>query len=161
MKTCKTCNKRRRDSSFPPDKRTSDGLSKRCNTCAAKADKAYKEKQKEYNAAFRANNPDYDRTWRKQNLGYAAFQTALHQQETPDCLTEEQKEELLTIYAKAAIWTQQTGTAYEVDHVVPRVGLDEDGNHVVSGLHVPNNLQIIPAELNRRKGIAVLEDCLN
>lgn len=39
-----------------------------------------------------------------------------------------------------------------VDHVIPLVGVDEDGRHVVCGLHVPWNLQIITNRQNAVKG---------
>jgi len=49
-------------------------------------------------------------------------------------------------YSFAAEKTKITGIKWEVDHVYPLQG------KVVSGLHVPSNLQIIPAKMNRQKG---------
>jgi len=157
MKICKVCGKRKRTSSFGPDARTSDGISKRCTSCVAEAKQAQREKAKAYNAKWRAANPDHNTAWRQANRGHAAHMTALHKQETPACLTEAQREQILAIYKKAAKWSDETGVSYHVDHICPRVGLDADGNHVVSGLHVPQNLQIVPSEINGRKGKALLE----
>jgi len=157
-RTCRTCESTKPLSSFGPDKRTADGISKRCSDCVAEAKQAEREKARAYNAKWRSKNRDYDAQWRATNRGYAAFQTALHKQETPACLTAEQKEEILARYKKAALWSDATDTAYHVDHIIPRAGFDEEGNLVVCGLHVPHNLQILPAELNGRKGRALLEE---
>ena len=49
-------------------------------------------------------------------------------------------------YALAALRTAVTGFRWQVDHIVPLQSL------VVCGLHVHNNLQVIPATANAKKG---------
>jgi hypothetical protein len=49
------------------------------------------------------------------------------------------------LYEEARRMTEETGVIHEVDHIFPL-----KGKHV-SGLHVEANLQVIPAQLNRRK----------
>ena len=50
------------------------------------------------------------------------------------------------IYKLAKVRTKITGVIWEVDHVVPLLGRE------VSGLHVYNNLQLLPQQQNRQKG---------
>lgn len=49
------------------------------------------------------------------------------------------------VYAVAAYMTEITGIKHEVDHIIPLVNKD------VCGLHVANNLQVIPRFDNRSK----------
>lgn len=55
------------------------------------------------------------------------------------------------MYQKAVFLTEQTGVAYEVDHIVPLQ------SKYVCGLHCLANLQVIPASENRRKSNKLLE----
>lgn len=64
---------------------------------------------------------------------------------TPVWLSKEQLNEIEQFYKKAEIVTKQTGIKHHVDHIVPLQGKD------VSGLHVPWNLQVIPATENLKK----------
>jgi 5-methylcytosine-specific restriction endonuclease McrA len=55
------------------------------------------------------------------------------------------KSDILRFYKKAARLTEETGIQYEVDHIIPL-------NHeLVCGLNIPENLQIITQEENRKK----------
>lgn len=82
----------------------------------------------------RAKRTEYER--RRKFLKYASRKL----------LTKDHIEEMKKIYEKAASMTKETGIAYHVDHIVPLKG------ETISGLHVPWNLQIIPASKNFSKG---------
>lgn len=56
------------------------------------------------------------------------------------------RQAIKAIYAEARALTLRTGIQHHVDHVIPLLGA------TVCGLHVHNNLRIITAEENMRKG---------
>jgi len=56
------------------------------------------------------------------------------------------KNKINDIYNEAVILEKETGKKYHVDHIIPLRGKK------VSGLHIPENLRIIPAKENLKKG---------
>jgi hypothetical protein len=64
---------------------------------------------------------------------------------TPCWLTDFDLQYIKSIYAQAKWLSQNDGTKYHVDHIYPLQGKE------ICGLHVPTNLQIIPAVENIRK----------
>ena len=64
---------------------------------------------------------------------------------TPSWLTAEHKRQMAEIYKSAMHMTEITGVEHAVDHVWPLRGRHS------CGLHVPWNLQIVPAAWNNRK----------
>ncbi len=71
---------------------------------------------------------------------------------TPQWLTKEQKEAIRDFYWLAKDLEKVSGEKYHVDHIVPLKGVD------VCGLHVPWNLQVLPADINITKGNTVKGD---
>lgn len=65
--------------------------------------------------------------------------------QTPQWLSQKQLDEMTAIYMMAATITKATGIKHEVDHIYPLQGKK------VSGLHVPNNLNIVTRSSNRKK----------
>lgn len=63
----------------------------------------------------------------------------------PAWLSDEQIAEIREFYLLSAEISKRTKVKYHVDHIVPLLGKN------VSGLHVPWNLQVIPAMDNLRK----------
>lgn len=72
----------------------------------------------------------------------AAKQRALRRKRTA---TWANHEIIVTFYREAARLTRLTGVPHEVDHIVPLLG------ERVSGLHVEDNLQVVPRAVNRAK----------
>jgi len=64
---------------------------------------------------------------------------------TPKWLTKSDKIEIRWAYQIAKERTRDTGIQWHVDHIIPLKG------KIVSGLHVPSNLQIITAKENFKK----------
>ena len=64
----------------------------------------------------------------------------------PQWLSEPDKGRIEDFYWFAQDLYKVTGEVYHVDHIVPLQG------KTVCGLHVPWNLQILPADLNLSKG---------
>jgi len=83
-------------------------------------------------------NPD------KRNA-FTAKRHAAKLQRTPPWLTKDQLLEIESFYTKAKDLQTLTGIKYHVDHIIPLQG------KLVSGLHVPWNLQVIPAVENIKK----------
>lgn len=63
----------------------------------------------------------------------------------PKWLTVDDRNQIASFYKKAVALSNGTGVPHQVDHIVPLQG------KLVSGLHVPWNLQVIPASENFSK----------
>lgn len=87
--------------------------------------------------------------WSKANPERAAAMAAEYRARkanaTPIWLTKEQKAEIVLFYDLARDCQITTGEKYHVDHIVPLKGEN------VCGLHVPWNLQVLPADVNIAK----------
>ena len=115
--------------------------------------KQYEQKNKERIAARRAKTlverREVKRLWRKNNLGLVladcAKRRAAKLKRTPAWLTPFDRLKMRCYYQLAAMRSRESGEHWHVDHIIPLQGKN------VCGLHVPNNLQIIPAIENMRK----------
>jgi hypothetical protein len=119
-----------------------DFKNKTCSNCDKNNISAYRSANLEKIALRRKqyNSENQD----KRNANRAKYR-ATKLQATPTWLNKQQLEKLLFFYSEAKRLERETGIKYHVDHIVPLQGSN------VCGLHVPWNLQVIPAEDNIRK----------
>lgn len=105
-------------------------------------DRAYALANPEKRAAAR-------KKWSSANPGKDLAAKALNrrsrQKRVPTWLSDDDKWFIEQLYDLAALRTRLLGFSWHVDHIIPLNGKK------VSGLHVPSNLQVIPAMENLRK----------
>lgn len=70
----------------------------------------------------------------------------------PAWLSKDDISKIKSVYKMCRALSKKTGIPHEVDHIIPL------NNPLVSGLHVPWNLQIITKDENLRKSNKVIED---
>lgn len=162
MKTCSKCKIEKELSAFGKHSTNKDGLQYQCKECRKETNaisfkKRYLENPEKFNSRARA---DYKRNhskslqrlekYRASTKGKSARSAAqskrkaAHLQRMPKW-SEEDK--IKAYYDVCAFFNEVNGyTKYHVDHIIPLQGKN------VSGLHVQNNLQILPATENISKG---------
>lgn len=136
-------------------RRTSD---RTCLECAKERGSDWinnnRDKKNASTKKWREKNPelraDYGRKWRSENpdknRAKAARRRAARVLRTPSWLSEFDKARIRSKYEEAERLTRETGIAHHVDHVIPLNG------EFVSGLHVPDNLQVLTEFANLSKG---------
>ncbi len=87
-------------------------------------------------------------------LAYSKYRKALIKNRAPRWLSKEQLDNISNIYKECKFISDSTGIPHHVDHIVPLMG------EAVSGLHVPWNLRIIPAQENLSKSNSFDESIL-
>lgn len=97
----------------------------------------------------------YRSNWKKRNVGVVNSNTASRKKHirkaTPNWLTDEHRDQIKWFYSEAQRLRSETGIPHDVDHIVPVRG------ELVSGLHVPWNLRVIPSIENQKKNRKLLE----
>ena len=111
------------------------------------------EKRAEHRKRWKAKNPDKVAAEKKQYKArnqhkfnaYNGKRRAAKLLRTPKWLTADDLFMIEEAYHLAKLRTELTGISWHVDHILPLQG------RKVSGLHVPANLQVIPAKENLKK----------
>jgi len=169
VKTCSSCHKEKALSEFAKNGKY---YRNKCKVCTrpqinawyvdnkeahlantAKWAAANKDKRKAIFSKYREANLESCRKrcreWQKKNpdrtTAAVAKRRAAKLNATPNWLTQEHHDQIKLIYAHAKECEILTGDKYHVDHIVPLQGEN------VSGLHVPWNLQVLPADINIKK----------
>ncbi len=152
-KTCTKCNIEKEISEFNKNKSSKDGHHSHCRKCTtlqhrenyAKNKDAYKEYYKLTKEARLAYQKDY---WEKHPEVRSKLRNS-HRvakiSSTIKCLTKEDHEAIKDFYRHAQWLSKLLGKPFHVDHIVPLQ------HKLVCGLHVPWNLQILPASKNISK----------
>lgn len=116
---------------------------------AAQKAKRFMEKNPGYVEQHRARINAVSRRYREQNQQryneHSARRRAAKRQAVPQWHGELDDLVFSEAFNLAQARTKTTGIKWEVDHAVPLAGRN------VCGLHVWNNIQVIPMSMNRRK----------
>ena len=92
----------------------------------------------------------YQKLWKKNNLAKVAADDLKRRRSiknaTPSWLTRKDWDKMNYIYSLAKEQSSIVGEKYHVDHIIPIRGKN------ICGLHVPWNLQVLPSDLNLKKG---------
>ena len=172
MKTCTKCKIEKPFEAFYASSTHKSGYVSWCKACESERNKAKfnsrkdahlakakewrdsnKDKQTAAIQAWRESNPERTaamyRDWAERNRDKVNAKwmkrDASKNKRTPNWLTLDEHWMIEQAYDIAAKRTQMLGIKHHVDHIVPLQG------KTVSGLHVPWNLQVIPAKLNQQK----------
>lgn len=163
-KYCKTCTSAKPLSNFGTDIHTTNGLNRVCKNCVNHTSNAWKKQnreivnkaQKTYYYAnidiMREKSLEYQRTHKALVNAASAKKRATKLSATPRWLTDQQRKDIKHFYYASKQLELDTGTKYHVDHIIPLQG------KTVCGLHVPWNLQVLPAIDNIRKSNKYFED---
>lgn len=165
-KQCTGCQEHKLLTEFGYESRTSDGLRQKCKACRkiyrllhSIKDKRKNRKKDPVKARISAKNYYWRNVTAKRQA--ASLYRKVHKakvnatnakrqsdklQRTPKWLTSLHFQQIELFYAAAVSLTKEFNVSMHVDHIVPLKGKN------VSGLHVPWNLQVIPASENISKG---------
>ena len=160
MKTCTKCQAMKPFEGFYKRSRAPDGHEAWCKVCRLNHNRAWliknKDRHGELTRSWYERNKDQhlvnSREWYAANR-HRKLATTTAREERCRLATPvwADREAIVALYAQAKKITQETGIQHDVDHIVPLRG------KTVSGLHVPENLRVIPSAENKRKAAKVME----
>ena len=163
MKSCSCCKLTKALDLFSPDVRTTTGRASRCKECHASLKKQkYAENPEKYRQAasdfvkknylskleannrYRKENPEKVKQWKAKDRAEHKNRINSDNAKRRAQLKTEVTPEIIQMYALRDFYTAMSlGDSFHVDHIVP---LSK------GGLHTADNLQVIPAIDNLRKG---------
>lgn len=155
QKQCRQCKQELSLLYFYKDSRLKCGYRSKCKECVNKVHKIYAQKNKdaiqkkalEWRSLHSEHVKEYYKNYKKNNRNR---QTALQAKRRACKLNATPSwanlSDIERVYAVADKTTKLTGVQHHVDHIIPLQGKN------VCGLHVFDNLCIIPAKMNLQKG---------
>lgn len=148
-KICSCCKVEKPTDYFTRNKTKKFGLDSQCKLCKARQDKKYRQenshKLREYFQQYHLLNKEHKVrmacAWQSENKDKANANKANNRSKRikrfPAWLSKEQLLEIQSFYKLASELSKRDSIMYHVDHIVPLNG------RLVSGLHVPWNLQVL------------------
>lgn len=169
-KHCKKCAGDLPVASFNKDKSKKDGLRTTCSHCDAKQRATSKEQRAKTKREWylqnkgrykQKNSSEYNSEYYRANREAILLKVKLRNKANPGASTARSRKyqaaklqrtppwadmsAIVDFYVEAKRLEELTGIQFHVDHIVPLQG------ELVSGLHVPANLQLLPAHENLSK----------
>lgn len=159
-KVCNKCKEEQTLENFSPNKSKPQGVKYTCKRCSAVLAKERRSKfilsesqaeaARERSRKWRLENPELAKQVKQKSVAKRPFikaaasarYRASKSSATPSWLTDEQRKQIEYFYQHTNDLLCVTGEMYHVDHIVPLKGTN------VCGLHVPWNLQVLPADIN-------------
>lgn len=171
MKSCSSCKVLKITSEFHVDKGKSDGLASSCKQCQKERLKQryemnreeYVLKNKKWRSVNGARQKQIDKEWADKNKDKIATNQRRYKEKNRDKVRARWKARRKRVRQATPSWVnlQQIELIYlncpegfHVDHIIPIQGKN------VSGLHVPWNLQYLPAKINLKKSNKFSGVCL-
>ena len=172
MIICRVCAIAKSLIEYPNHKAYANGKETRCKSCLSEYRKRkwqenleksrgyghkYKSKNRQLisvrNKEYVLNNPkkrkqtmhEYRQRTKPLQASYTRKRQAAKMNRTPAWLTDFDKLKIKCIYSIAAMLTRENKEEWTVDHIIPLQG------KLVSGLHVPSNLQVMRGSENYAK----------
>lgn len=163
MKTCSRCAQCKPLFDFSPDTRVKSGVQSRCKECFAemarirraenphahregikKSVRRHYAKKLERNRRYRAEKPEKVKAWKRNDRQANKARVLADNAKRRALLSEKLTPEVKQVYALRDFFQAMSlGELFHVDHVIP---VSKGGRHVYE------NLQVIPAIDNLRKG---------
>ena len=135
MKICSKCKETKPFELFTKNRSKKDGYGHHCKSCILEYRQNNRELYNSYNLTYYSKN-------KEKYISRNSSRRAKLRDQTPN-LSDQEKQEVENIYWLSRDLRTITGEDYHVDHIKP---LSK------GGLHHPENLQILPADLNLKKG---------